>query len=36
MSTEKYTPRLEDKYKNEVVPTLMKKFAYKTVMQAPR
>jgi large subunit ribosomal protein L5 len=36
MSTEKYTPRLEDKYKKEVVPALMKKFAYKTVMQAPR
>ena len=36
MSTETYTPRLEDKYKNEVVPALMKKFAYKTVMQAPR
>ena len=36
MSTEKYTPRLADKYKKEVVPALMKKFAYKTVMQAPR
>ena len=36
MSTETYTPRLEDKYKKEVVPALMKKFAYKTVMQAPR
>lgn len=36
MSTEKYTPRLTTKYKNEVVPALMKKFAYKTVMQAPR
>jgi len=36
MSTKKYTPRLEDKYKNEVVPALMKKFAYKTVMQAPK
>jgi large subunit ribosomal protein L5 len=30
------TPRLADKYKNEVVPALMKKFSYKTVMQAPR
>ena len=36
MSTEKYTPRLAVKYKKEVVPALMKKFAYKTVMQAPR
>ncbi len=30
------TPRLADKYKKEVVPALMKKFSYKTVMQAPR
>lgn len=36
MSTVKYTPRLADKYTNEVVPALMKKFAYKTVMQAPK
>ena len=36
METEKYTPRLADKYKKEVVPALMKKFSYKTVMQAPR
>ena len=36
MSTVKYTPRLADKYKNEVVPALMKKFAYKSVMQTPR
>ena len=36
MATEKYTPRLEEKYKREVVPALMKKFAYKTVMQAPK
>ncbi len=36
MSTEKYTPRLADKYKKEVVPALMKKFGYKTVMQAPK
>jgi large subunit ribosomal protein L5 len=36
MSTDKYTPRLEEKYKKEVVPALMKKFSYKTVMQAPR
>ncbi|NCI49884.1 50S ribosomal protein L5 [Sediminibacterium roseum] len=36
MSTAKYTPRLADKYSKEVVPALMKKFAYKTVMQAPK
>ncbi len=36
MSSEKYTPRLADKYKKEVVPALMKKFSYKTVMQAPK
>jgi large subunit ribosomal protein L5 len=36
MSTEKYTPRLADRYKKEVIPALMKKFSYKTVMQAPR
>lgn len=36
MSTVKYTPRLADKYKNEVLPALVKKFAYKSVMQAPK
>ncbi len=36
MSTIKYTPRLADKYKNEVVPALVKKFAYKSIMQAPK
>jgi large subunit ribosomal protein L5 len=36
MSTTTNTPRLADKYKQEVVPALMKKFSYKTVMQAPR
>jgi large subunit ribosomal protein L5 len=36
MSTIKYTPRLADKYKKEVVPALMKKFGYSSVMQAPR
>ena len=36
MSTVKYTPRLADKYKSEVVPALMKKFSYKSVMQAPK
>lgn len=36
MSTTTYTPRLADKYTKEVVPALMKKFSYKTVMQAPK
>jgi large subunit ribosomal protein L5 len=36
MTTATYTPRLADKYRNEVVPALMKKFGYKSVMQAPR
>jgi len=36
MSTVKYTARLADKYTKVVVPALMKKFAYKTVMQAPK
>jgi len=36
MSTTKYTPRLAEKYKKEVVPALMKKFGYSTVMQAPK
>ncbi len=36
MSTTKYTPRLADKYKKEVVPALQKRFAYKSVMQVPR
>src|SRR4051812_9686437 len=36
MSTTKYSPRLSDKYKKEVVPALMKHFNYSTVMQCPR
>ncbi len=36
MSTVKYTPRLADKYKKEVIPALVKKFGYKSVMQTPR
>lgn len=31
-----YTPRLQKKYMDEVVPALMKKFGYTTVMQCPR
>ncbi|MBI1343717.1 MAG: 50S ribosomal protein L5 [Terrimonas sp.] len=36
MSTVKYAPRLADKYKKEVVPALVKKFSYKSIMQAPK
>lgn len=36
METTVYTPRLQKQYKEEVVPALMKKFEYKTVMQCPR
>ncbi len=36
METTTKAPRLADKYKKEVVPALMKKFGYKTIMQAPR
>jgi len=36
MSTKAYTPRLADKYKKDVVPALVKKFGYKSVMQAPK
>lgn len=36
MSDNKYIPRLATKYKTEVVPALMKKFSYTTVMQTPK
>ena len=36
MATLNYAPRLAEKYKKEVVPALMKKFGYSTVMQAPK
>ncbi|MBL7710100.1 MAG: 50S ribosomal protein L5 [Chitinophagaceae bacterium] len=36
MSTKTYTPRLADKYKTDVVPALVKKFSYDSVMQAPK
>ena len=35
-ATATYTPRLQKKYMDEVVPALMKKFGYKTIMQCPR
>ncbi len=31
-----YIPTLQKKYKEEIVPALVKSFGYKTVMQAPR
>ncbi len=36
METAVYSPRLRKHYKDEVVPALMKKFGYKSVMQCPR
>lgn len=36
MSTATYTPRLQTKYTKEVIPTLMKKFSYSSVMQVPK
>jgi large subunit ribosomal protein L5 len=36
MATTTYTPRLEKKYYDEVIPALMKKFGYKSIMQAPK
>lgn len=36
MSTKQYTPRLATKYKQDVVPALVKKFGYGSVMQAPK
>ena len=36
MSTTTYTPRLAAKYKKDVVPALVKKFGYTSVMQAPK
>ena len=36
MATIAYSPRLQKKYQDEVVPALMKRFGYKTIMQCPR
>ena len=36
MATQNITPRMAAKYKQEVVPALMKKFGYTSIMQAPR
>src|SRR4028119_2469852 len=34
--TTTYTPRMRKKYDEEVVPALMKRFGYTSVMQCPR
>ena len=34
--SENYTPRLKQKYVDEVAPALMKKFGYKSVMKIPK
>ena len=31
-----YTPRLQEKYKAEIIPALTDKFGYKSVMQVPK
>ena len=36
MATATYTPRLKRRYKSEVIPALMKRFDYTSVMQVPR
>lgn len=36
MAETKYTPRYLELYKKEIVPQLMKKFAYKNIMQVPK
>lgn len=36
MATTTYIPRLQKHYQDVVVPALMKKFGYKTIMQCPR
>ncbi len=36
MATTTNTPRLRNKYKEEVIPALMKRFGYKSVMQVPQ
>ena len=36
MATATHTPRLKGKYKDEVIPALMKRFNYKSIMQVPK
>jgi len=35
-TTATYTPRLEKKYYDEVIPALMKRFGYKSIMKVPK
>lgn len=32
----KYTPRLKQRYQEEIIPALMKEFSYKNIMQVPK
>jgi large subunit ribosomal protein L5 len=36
MATTTYSPRLKDKYKADVIPAMMKRFGYKSIMQVPK
>jgi len=36
MTTKKYSPRLKDKYRTQVVPALQKKFNFSSPMQVPK
>lgn len=36
MADNKYTPRLKARYRKEIIPALMKKFEYKSIMQVPK
>ena len=36
MATQTATPRLKSKYKQDVIPALMKRFSYKSAMQVPK
>jgi large subunit ribosomal protein L5 len=36
MATATYNARLKEKYKAEVIPALMKRFGYKSIMQVPK
>jgi large subunit ribosomal protein L5 len=36
MATATNTPRLKNKYRDEVIPALMKRFGYKSIMQVPK
>src|SRR5437867_2282261 len=36
MATPTYIPRLKSRYNQEVIPALMKRFGYKSIMQVPK